>query len=194
MKVGYTLKLKRRRSGQTNYQRRLKLLLSRKPRLVVRKSMRNIRAQIIDYTPKGDAVKASAVSSELKQAGWKYSTNSIPAAYLAGLLCGVRAKKAGINDAILDLGLHRAINGTRVYSALKGAIDAGLAIPSDKECFPKEERIKGTHIANYASQLKKENAELYKKRFSAYIKNGADAEKIASVFEEVKGKIIQGKV
>jgi large subunit ribosomal protein L18 len=36
----YKMPFRRRREGKTNYTKRLKLLLSRKPRLVVRKSLK----------------------------------------------------------------------------------------------------------------------------------------------------------
>lgn len=194
MKTGYELKFKRRTEGKTDYRKRLKLLLSKKPRIVVRKSLNAIRVQIEEYAPKGDVVKASAISTELRDAGWKYSTDSIPAAYLTGLLCGARAKHAGIKEAILDTGLYRPISGSRIYSALKGAIDAHLTIPADSNSFPKEERIKGAHIATYAAKLKKENPGEYKTRFSGYLKSGADAEKISAVFEEVREKINRGEL
>ena len=96
MDARYNLKLRRRRENKTNFRKRLKLLISRKPRLVVRRSLNNIRVQVEDYTPKGDATRAFAVSSELRKAGWKYSTDNLPAAYLTGLLCGVRAKNSGV--------------------------------------------------------------------------------------------------
>ena len=93
MRIGYELKMRRRRTGQTDYRMRLKLLLSKKPRLAVRKSLKHIRVQVISYTQKGDVINASAFSQELKKFGWNYSTSSLPAAYLTGLLCGIRAKE-----------------------------------------------------------------------------------------------------
>ena len=194
MKTGYELKFKRRREGKTNYQKRLKLLLSRKPRVVVRRSLNNIRVQVEEYSPKGDVVKASAVSNEIRKTGWKFSTDSTPAAYLTGFLCGLRAKQAGVKEAIFDQGLYRPISGSRLYAAVKGLIDAQLPVPASAESFPKEERIKGSHIAAYASKLKKENPEIYKKRFSGYLKSGADPEKFQAIFEETKEKIKRGEL
>lgn len=194
MDARYKLKLRRRRENKTNFRKRLKLLISRKPRLVVRRSLNNIRVQVEDYTPKGDEVRAFAVSSELRKAGWKYSTDNLPAAYLTGLLCGVRAKNSGVKEAILDLGLYAPLTGSRMFAALKGAIDGQLAIPASAGSFPNEDRIKGSHIAKYASHLKKENPDEYKKRFSGYLKAGADPEKISASFEEMKEKIKRGEL
>ena len=55
----YRVPFRRRREGKTDYRKRLKLLLSRKPRLVVRKSLNNIIAQIVEYDEKGDRVVVS---------------------------------------------------------------------------------------------------------------------------------------
>ncbi len=193
MRTGYELKLKRRRSGQTDYRKRLKTLLSRKPRLVVRKSLKHIRVQLASYDPKGDKITATAFSSELKKFGWEYSTNSLPASYLTGLLCGLRAKHNGISEAVLDIGISTPIKGSKLYAALKGAIDSGLGIPANPEIFPTDSRIKGEHIAAYSSKLKKENPEKYKKRFSAHLNKNLDPEKIPQIFEQVKKKIFEQK-
>jgi large subunit ribosomal protein L18 len=75
--------------------------------------------------------------------------SNTPAAYLTGMLFAVKAKKAGQDRAILDIGLNRATTGARVFAALKGAVDAGLEIPYGEEILPSEERIKGAHIAAY---------------------------------------------
>ena len=57
---------KRKKNGKTDYKKRLKLLKSRKPRLVIRKSLTQITAQVIQYQDEGDKVLVSAHSSELK--------------------------------------------------------------------------------------------------------------------------------
>lgn len=189
MTARFKLKLKRRRLGKTNYKKRLKLLSSRKMRLVVRKSLKNISVQLVKYEPKGDKILTSANSTELEKLGWKYSRSSLTAAYLTGLLCGAKAVKADLKEAVLDLGLHSPIKGSKVYAALKGAIDSGLKIPASPEIFPKDERIRGMHIAKYAAMLKKEKPEQYKKSFSKYIKDNLDPEKIPEAFESVKSKI-----
>lgn len=138
----------RRRLQKTDYKKRLALLKSGKPMLVVRKSLENMRVQIVEFNPKGDETLASAFSVELGGLGWKGGKGNLPAAYLTGLLAGMRAKKAGISEAILDLGLQTNTKGSRIYAALKGAVDAGLSVPHSEEILPSEERISGKHIQN----------------------------------------------
>ncbi len=142
----YRMKFKRAREGKTNYRKRLKLLISKKPRLVVRKSLKYIRAQIIEFDKKGDKTIASAFSKELKKFGWEHSFKNLPACYLTGLLIGKRAVEKGIKEAILDTGLHPSTKGSRIYACVKGALDAGLKVPISEEVLPSEERIRGEHI------------------------------------------------
>ena len=87
----YTVQFRRKREGATNYRIRLKILASNKPRLVVRKSLKNIQAAIVVYDKKGDAAKVASHSSNLKKFGWVYDTGNLPAAYLVGFLLGKRA-------------------------------------------------------------------------------------------------------
>ena len=46
-KAKKTIYYRRKRSGLTNYKKRLSLLLSKKPRLVIRKSLNNMVAQVV---------------------------------------------------------------------------------------------------------------------------------------------------
>jgi large subunit ribosomal protein L18 len=179
---------RRRREQRTDYKQRLRLLKSGMPRFVVRASGSSITCQIISHDPKGDKTLASATSLELKKHGWKGNAGNIPAAYLTGYLCGHKAK-GKVKEAILDMGLHISVHGSRIYACLKGAIDSGLKIPHSEGVFPSEERIKGTHIANYASLLKSEKPQEYEKRFSGYGKSALPPEEMARHFEEVKQKL-----
>lgn len=145
----YKTPFRRKREGKTNYRKRLKLFLSEKPRVVVRRSNKCIRMQLITYNKKGDETLVSAISSELAKYGYKGSKCNIPAAYLTGLLFGKRAKKADFEEGILDIGLYSTTHGCRVYAALKGAVDGGMKIPHSEEVFGNEERIKGKHIAEF---------------------------------------------
>jgi large subunit ribosomal protein L18 len=71
---------RRRREQKTNYKKRLALLKSRKNRLVVRIFNKNIIAQLIEYSPDGDKVLASAYSQDLEKQGWKQSHSNTSAA------------------------------------------------------------------------------------------------------------------
>ena len=140
---------RRKKAGKTNYKKRIAYLTSGLPRLVIRKSLKNIIAQIVIYEPKGDKIVVSTSSADLKKNGWKLSGSNTPAAYLVGYLIGKKAKDAKVTKAILDLGFYDLIKGSKIYAAVKGAVDAGLDVPHDKKIFPSEDRISGKHISDY---------------------------------------------
>jgi len=184
-----TVPYRRKRENKTNYKKRLGLLKSKKLRLVVRMFNKNITAQLIEYSPDGDKVVMFSNSKELeKKYGWKLSRSNMSAAYLVGLIIG---KKAKGREAILDTGLYNIMSGSKMYAALKGAVDGGLKIPCEKEIFPKEDKIQGKHVADYAKVLKN-NEEKYKKQFSLYLKNNIKPEDIEKYFKETKEKILKG--
>jgi len=183
---------RRRRELKTDYQKRFALLKSGKCRLVVRKSLSNVTCHVVKYEPTGDRCLVSAGTHELKKLGWKANTGNIPAAYLAGLLCGVRAKKNKISEAVLDMGLYKPTAGSRIFAALRGAVDAGLSVAHSGKILPSDDRTKGAHVASYAEWLKRENSSEYKKRFSSYLKVKLAPESLPAHFEEVKAKILKG--
>ncbi|HYD03501.1 MAG TPA: 50S ribosomal protein L18 [Alphaproteobacteria bacterium] len=148
------VKYRRKREGRTDYKKRLKMLVSGISRLVVRRTNKHIIVQVVDYSDNGDKVVVTANSSELKKDGWKHATANIPAAYLTGMLAAQKAKKAGVEKAIVDLGLQPTLKGSRLYAAVKGAIDNGLEIPASEEIFPPADRLSGKHIAAYAKDGK----------------------------------------
>ena len=140
---------RRKREGKTNYKKRIQMLESGIPRLVIRKSLMNVTAQIISYDQKGDKVMAAACSKELRKYGWIYSGCNMPVAYLVGFLVGKKAKDKKINNVIADFGLNRPTKDSIFTAALKGAIDSGLNVPHDDAILPKADRIQGKHIADY---------------------------------------------
>ena len=144
------LKYKRRRTGETDYRRRLKLLRGEMPRAVVRVSNSRVIAQIVAYEKDGDKIVAQTNSVELRNHGWPMdaSIKSVPSAYLTGFSLGKKALAAGIDEAVLDIGLAASTRGNRVFSALKGMIDAGLWLPHSEDVLPSEERVNGTHISD----------------------------------------------
>ncbi|MCS7140220.1 MAG: 50S ribosomal protein L18 [Candidatus Nezhaarchaeota archaeon] len=184
--------LKRRRKGLTNYRIRRKILLSKKPILVVRKTCTQIIVQVVKPEVKGDLVLAQATGKELRDKfGWPASGKNAPAAYLTGYLAALRALKAGIKEAILYIGLHRAVKGSNIFAALKGVLDAGLKVPHSPEVLPPEERIRGLHIMEYAKLLKDKNSKEFERQFSAYLRSNFDPEKTPEKFEETKKRIEQ---
>ena len=102
--------------------------------------------QLVEYQNNGDKVLMSASSRELIKHGWNANKGNLPAAYLTGKLFAKKAIEKGYTEGILDLGLQTSIKGSRLYTALKGAVDGGLNIPHDAGMFPDDERIKGSHI------------------------------------------------
>ena len=150
------LQYRRRRSGETDYHRRSKLLRARKPRAVVRISNTQITCQLVNYVATGDEVVININGSSLvSKYGWPESNSrkSLPASYLVGSAMGKAAIAAGHEEAILDIGLA-ASRGSRVYAALKGMLDAGLDLPHGESAIPDDERLDGAHInEELASQV-----------------------------------------
>ncbi|MET1124732.1 MAG: 50S ribosomal protein L18 [Archaeoglobaceae archaeon] len=178
----YKVPPRRRREGKTNYRKRLKLLLSRKPRLVVRITNRRVIAQVVEYHPDGDRVLVGVDSSMLTKYGWKGDLNNTPAAYLTGLLVGKRAVEKGIREAVLDIGLHTPTRGSRVFAVLRGAVEAGMQIPHSEDVLPDDSRIRGEHIAAYY--------EMRPELFGEYERRGLKPTELPDHVEEVKAKIM----
>ncbi len=156
----YRVKMRRRREGRTDYRKRLTLLKSKKIRAVIRKTNRRIIIQFVEYQENGDRIITGVTSDMLKNYGWKYSLKSIPASYLTGYLGGKIAIKKNIKEAVLDMGLYPSVKGSRIYSSLRGIIDAGIEIPHSDEIFPPEDRIVGKHIGNIEKDFKEVKSKL----------------------------------
>jgi large subunit ribosomal protein L18 len=182
----YKVAFKRRREGKTDYGARLKIIGLDKHRLVVRVTGNHTIAQIVDVQIEGDQTLVSAHSQELKNMGWLGSGKNTSAAYLTGYLCGKKAIKEGIEGAVLDMGLQSSTKGSRVYAALKGALDAGLEIPHKDVILPDENRISGEHIVQYAQSLDKAEME---KKFSQYLEKGLSPQDLPDHFQSIKEKI-----
>lgn len=192
MKSTHTVPYRRKREGRTDYQRRLKLLASNKPRIVVRKSLKNIQLQVIEYSPTGDKVLLNAHSRELAKYGWKADMSNTPAAYLVGFLLGTKAKKTKLNEGIADIGGHTSVKGCVVYAALKGVSDAGMNVPLSEDVVPNTERLQGEHIARWAAELKAKDPARYQRVFSKYLKNSLNPEELPKHMAQVKQKIMGG--
>lgn len=162
----YKVPFRRRREGKTNYHVRYKLILSKKPRVVVRKSNASTTLQLVVAEMKGDKTLLTVNSRELRDFGYTFSTGNLPAAYLTGLVFGKKMLALGQDMGIADIGLHASTRGNRVYAAIKGVVDAGVDVPHSPEVFPDDERVRGEHIKEHT---------------------GAD---IVAQFEQVREKIL----
>jgi large subunit ribosomal protein L18 len=143
----------------------------------------------MEALPEGDKSIAVADSRQLKQFGWNAGTKNLPAAYLTGFLAGHRALQNGITTAIVDIGLIKPVAGSRVFSAVRGVIDAGLVIPCSDKMFPAEKRLRGEHIAAYAKDLSDSQPSRFKRQFGAISKGRVDLTKLPTMYDATKKKI-----
>lgn len=183
MKKLKVLPYRRRREGKTDFSKRIKLLSSGKPRLVVRITNQKIISQISQFDQKGDKILLTVESGILKKYGWLLSLKNLPAAYLTGFLLAKQAGKKGIKKAVLDIGLRRIIKGNRLTAFLMGLSEGGLKLDFDERILPSEERIKGVHLDQFL-EIKSLNKEKFKNQFSRI-----PPIKIEKHFEEVFQKV-----
>jgi large subunit ribosomal protein L5e len=198
-----------------------------KYRMIVRFTNRDIVCQIAYATLAGDVVVSSAYSHELPRYGLKAGLTNYSAAYCTGLLLARRTlQKFGLDKAyegntnvedlgedytveandegprpfycILDTGLKRTSTGSKVFAALKGALDGGLDIPHNEKRFagyePDEKEfdaevmhkyIFGGHVAEYMEEMIEEDPEKYQSHFAEYLKNGIEPDALEELYESV---------
>lgn len=177
---------KRRRLGLTDYRKRLKLVKSGLPRLVVRKTNSQIIVQVIMPRLGGDETLITVTSKKLRDYGWRASLKNTPAAYLTGLLAGLLAR-GKIEKAVLDIGLQTPSRGSKVFAAALGFRDAGIEIPLGEEILPDEDRISGKHISEYYRMIRESGlqaTQFSKSDESIYMS-------LEKHFEEVKNRILE---
>merc|ERR1711907_781972 len=178
-----------------------------KYRLVVRFSNKNITCQVVYATLTHDVVMAAAYSKELPSYGLNFGLTNYAAAYCTGLLLARRVlTKLGLAEAykglqeasgedylveenddgprpffcLLDVGLKRTSTGSKVFAALKGALDGGLDIPhSDKRYVGYDPESKSLD----------EDPEAYAKHFSCFIKEGIEASALEGIYKKVHAAI-----
>ena len=140
----------RRKKGQTDYSKRIKLLKSGVPRVVFRKTNRYIIAQYITSKGAIDKVIIGLSSRILLNYGWPKekggSLKSISASYLTGFLIGKKILKKKLETPICDSGMVRKIQKNRFFAFLNGLQDSGVKIKCDGAFFPDENRLKGKHL------------------------------------------------
>lgn len=207
-----------------------------KYRFVVRMTNRTVVCQCVSSKVIGDEILAVAYSSELPRYGLEVGLTNYAACYATGLLLARRVlKKVGLDEtytgtdevtgeyfceemddddedakspfrAYLDVGLRPTTTGARVFAAMKGAVDGGMAIPHTftGKPFPgwyKEDGrvhfeadvvrkyIFGGHVSDYMTKLKEEDEEKYAKQFSRYIKKGVAADDLEDIYTKVHAAI-----
>lgn len=142
----YKVAFRRRRETRTDYYARRRLITSQEARAVVRRSNKNITVQFAEFGMEGDSILAAASTKELQAMGWSHSCSSIPAAYLVGYLAGKKALAAGIEYAVLDIGMQKVQHGGVLFATVAGMTDAGLEVPHGEDVLPDEDRLLGKHI------------------------------------------------
>ena len=185
----YKVAFRRRREGKTDYTLRRKLVLSGKPRVVIRKSNTQTSVQLVNSFPEGDKTTCLVTSKLLVDLGWKAGTSNIPSSYLTGYYFGKKALLTKVvtkdDPLILDIGLTRKFYGGKLFATLKGAVDAGLNIVhGEDKIFPSTQRIRGEHIADYEKVLAESEEKDH--RFS---KMGIKPSELPKHFDSLKDKI-----
>ena len=188
-KIVKDVKFRRRHTALTDYRKRLGLVKGGIDRIVVRKSNKRIIGQIVKYSPQGDKVVVHVDSGELLKLKWQSRSNKATA-YLTGLLLAKKAGAEAKNPHILDIGIASPVSGSIPFVFAKGCIDGGMNL---KASIAIDEKTYNYSNTKYISELKSEDSDAYKKRYSAYIKAGVDPEGLAKAFTEAKDKILNGR-
>ena len=108
--------------------------------------------------------------------------------------------KARPFSCALDVGLQTTSTGARVFGALKGALDGGLAIPHSVRRYPCGEKdshdaellrkyIYGGHVGEYMEAMEEDDAEMYAKHFAQYTESEVTNENMEETWEGVYEKI-----
>lgn len=208
----FQTKLRRRREGKTDYKHRYNMIRQdvnkhglMKIRLVVRMTNTRIICEVLRAHVDGDRSIAYADSTELKRYGITFGLTNYSAAYATGLLVACRYLKE-VSDGprpacYLDIGLNRSTKGARVFGAMKGAVDGGLAIPHSLKRIPGyvsedefdsaafRDKLFGKILAGYMKEMMESDPEKYKKTFQGYIKKGINPDDLESIYENAFKKI-----
>jgi len=131
---------------------------------------------------------------------------------VTGDFAAVRTKKDDLGEegrfpfkAILDIGLARTTTGARIFGAMKGAVDGGLAIPHKPNRFPgfdsakgtldakvHRDRIFGAHVATYMKHIageKKANPDEKITHFDAFARAKVNAGDLEALYKKVHAAI-----
>ena len=147
---------KRRIENKTNYLKRRRLLESKNPRVIIRKTNKYIIFQYVETKIAQDNVKFTLTSKALLDYGWPKekagSLKSLGAAYLTGILFGKSIKNE--KQAIIDTGLIRNTKGSKIHAGIKGIIDSGAKLSYNEKMFPEEKRISNENIKEFFEKVK----------------------------------------
>jgi large subunit ribosomal protein L5e len=200
-----------------------------KYRFVVRFTNKDVICQIAYATVAGDVVVSAAYSHELPKYGLKAGLSNYAAAYCTGLLLARRVlNKFGLDKtyvgleeangedfnveevedgprpfkALLDTGLKRTSTGSKVFAALKGALDGGLDVPHSAKRFvgfnPEKKELDaetlqkyifGGHVGEYMTEMEEDSEEKYNSHFSQYIESEMGGDDLEDLIKEVHQKI-----
>ena len=142
-----TFEFNRKVRKRTNYPQRLKFLKSGLIRIVIRKSNKHMLVAFVETTSGRDIVLCSAKSLELKKLGYTLACGNVVSAYLTGYLCAKKFLKMKKNaDCIVDFGLAKVREGTRLFASVSAICDSGVKVRVDYKMFPKKERLMGKHL------------------------------------------------
>jgi large subunit ribosomal protein L5e len=183
----------------------------------------------VHATLAGDVVLCAAYAHELPRYGLTVGLTNYAAAYCAGLLVARRALAVlglaetyvGAEEAtgedftveeaegaprpfavLLDTGLKRTSTGSKVFAALKGALDGGLDIPHSDKRFvgydptdkaldteTLQKYVLGGHVGEFMEELQEEDPEQYQKQFSRFVQAGVGPEDLEELYRKVHAAI-----
>jgi len=151
---------RRRHESKTDYKKRLGLLKGKLPRIVFRKTNKYLISQYVTHFQAQDKTELMVCSKSLKEFGFenKQSLKSIPAAYFLGRIIGRKIVEKKMERPILDIGMHRAIQKSKIFAFIKGLNDSSCVIKCDEKMYPEEDRIQGKDLKekiNFKEILKK---------------------------------------
>lgn len=125
-----------------------------------------------------------------------------------GSYVAVRTKKDDQDDdesrfpfkAVMDVGLARTTTGARIFGAMKGAVDGGVAVPHRPNRFPgfnkdkdsldakvHRDHIFGKHVANYMKEMKDikaQNPDEKITQFDRFAANKITADNIEAMYKK----------
>jgi len=187
----YLSRYRRKREKKTDYRRRLKLLKSGSPRLVVRPSTHIMSVQVIAYDQNGDRTLAEASSKELSKFGWKGDEDNVAASFLTGLLLARKVGEKGLKfeKLIPDLGMHAPHKGGKVFALLMGAAEGGLPVSMSEDVELDESALRMEPLAEYTRELKEKDPQGYSRRFSRYLARGLEPYDLPAHFDEVRKQL-----